>query len=141
MQAAGLLLHWQLWLGTYSVLFFCFFFQLCRLLRFQNSPQTCLLEGFLLCGNFSFTTPSAGQISVPNSSVSLLVFYIFSFLLSKRMGCLSVCLLSSTSRSCFAEVAQHSDGLLMNLLGRKWFPCPIPPPSWDCHFMHFKTLL
>ena len=34
-------------------------------------------------------------------------------------------------RSCFVEVAQHSDELLINLLGRKWSPCPIPPPSWD----------
>ena len=32
-------------------------------------------------------------------------------------------------RSCFVEVAQHSNNLLMNLCGRKWSPCPIPPPS------------
>ena len=35
-------------------------------------------------------------------------------------------------RSCFVEVSHHSDDLLMNLLGIKWFPCPISPPSWDC---------
>ena len=34
-------------------------------------------------------------------------------------------------RSCFVEVAQHSNDLLMNLWGRKWSPHPIPPPSWD----------
>ena len=34
-------------------------------------------------------------------------------------------------RSCFVEVAQNSNDLLMNLLGRKWSPCPTPPPSWD----------
>ena len=34
-------------------------------------------------------------------------------------------------RSCFVEVAQHSDHLLMNLWWRKWPPCPIPLPSWD----------
>ena len=28
------------------------------------------------------------------------------------------------------EVAQHSNDLLMNLWGRKWSPCPIPPLSW-----------
>ena len=28
------------------------------------------------------------------------------------------------------EVAEHSNDLLMNLLGRKWSPRPIPPPSW-----------
>ena len=31
-------------------------------------------------------------------------------------------------RSCFVEVAQHSNDLLMNLWGRKWSPRPIPPP-------------
>ena len=36
------------------------------------------------------------------------------------------------------EVAQHSDGLLMNLWERKWAPCPIPLPSWDCpHLLLF----
>ena len=34
-------------------------------------------------------------------------------------------------RSCFVEVAQHLNDLLMNLLGRKWSPHPIPLPSWD----------
>ena len=34
-------------------------------------------------------------------------------------------------RSCFVEVAQHSDDLLMNLWGRKWSPRSVPPPSWD----------
>ena len=34
-------------------------------------------------------------------------------------------------RSCFVEVAQNSNDLLMNLLGREWSPCPILPPSWD----------
>ena len=32
----------------------------------------------------------------------------------------------------FVEVAQHSNDLLMNLLGRKWSPHPIPPPPWGC---------
>ena len=32
-------------------------------------------------------------------------------------------------RSCFVVFAQHSNDLSMNLSGRKWSPCPIPPPS------------
>ena len=32
-------------------------------------------------------------------------------------------------RSCFVEVAQHSNDLLMNLWGRKWSPRPTPPPA------------
>ena len=66
-------------------------------LRFQNSPQTCQWEGFLMFGNFSFRFPSPGQVSVPESFVSLFIFYILSYLLSKRMGCLSRGLVSSTS--------------------------------------------
>ena len=41
--------------------------------------------------------PSLGWVSVPNSFVSLFVFYIFSYLLLKTMGCFSGCLMSSAS--------------------------------------------
>ena len=71
--------------------------QLCRPLRFQNSPQTRWWEGFLVFGNFSFTTSSRGWVSIPNSFVSLFIFYILSYLLLKTMVCLSGCLVSSTS--------------------------------------------
>ena len=79
---------------------FIYFFSswLCCPLRFQNSPQTCQWEGFLVFGNFSsFTTPSLGWVSVPNSFVSLFIFYSLSYLLSKTKGCLSGCLVSSDS--------------------------------------------
>ena len=87
---------------------FFFFFpsQFCYPLRFQNSPQTCWFPAVWKL--LSFTTRSPGQVSVPNSFVSLFIFYILSYLLSKRMGCLSGCLVSSTSvqnlfcRSCSA---------------------------------------
>ena len=47
-------------------------------------------------GNFSlFKTPFPGWNSVPPSFVSFFVFYIFSYLLLKTMGCFSVCLMSS----------------------------------------------
>ena len=97
MRASGLLLCWELQLGVYSVGFFFLSSQLCCPLRCQNSPQTRLWEGFLLFGNFSFTTPSPGLVSIPNSYVPLFVFCILSFLLLKRMGCLSGCLVSSAS--------------------------------------------
>ena len=41
--------------------------------------------------------PFLGWISVPNSFVSLFIFYILSYLLLKPMGCLSECLMSSAS--------------------------------------------
>ena len=42
MGASGLLLLWELWLGTYTVVVFfcCCCSRLCCPLRFQNSPQT-----------------------------------------------------------------------------------------------------
>ena len=60
--------------------------------------------------------PSAGQVSVPNTFVSLFVFYILSYLLSKRMGSLLGAWYPPPAfRSCFVEVAQHSNDLLMSL--------------------------
>ena len=44
-----------------------------------------------------FKTPFPGRISVPTSFVSLFIFYILSYLLSKTMCCLSGCLMSSAS--------------------------------------------
>ena len=72
--ASGPLLRWQLWLGAYSVDFF-FPSQLCCPLRFQNSPQTCLWEGFLLYRNFSFTTPSPKRVSIPKSCLCFCLLY------------------------------------------------------------------
>ena len=97
MQASGILLCWELPLGTQSVGFIYFFSRLCCPLRCQDSWQTCRWEGFSVFGNFSFMTSSLGWISVPNSFVSLLIFYILSYLLLKKMGCFSGCLVSSAS--------------------------------------------
>ena len=47
-------------------------------------------------GNVSlFKTPFPGRSSIPTSFVSFFAFYIFSYLLSKTMGCFSGCLMSS----------------------------------------------
>ena len=48
-----------------------------------------------MVGNFFFKTPFLGWISVPTSFVSLFIFYIFSYLLSKTMGYFSGCLMFS----------------------------------------------
>ena len=40
-------------------------------------------------------TSFPGWSSLPNSFVSFFIFYIFSYLLSKTMGCFSGCLMSS----------------------------------------------
>ena len=44
-----------------------------------------------------FKTPFPGWISIPTSFVSLFIFYIFSYLLSETIDCLSGCLMSSAS--------------------------------------------
>ena len=76
------LLCCPLWLGG-----------LCAL---QGSAQTQKWECFLVFGNFSlFKTPFPGRSSIPPSFVSFFVFYIFSYLLSKTMGCFSGCLMAS----------------------------------------------
>ena len=104
MRVSGLLLCWELRLAPCSV-GLCFLVvvvvvssQLCCPLRFLNSSQTRWGESFLVLGNFSsFMTPSLGWVSIPKSFVSLFVFYILSYLLTKRVGCLSGCLVSSAS--------------------------------------------
>ena len=59
---------------------------------------TDLAECFLVFGNFSlFKTPFLGWSSIPPSFVSFFVFYIFSYFLSKTMGCFSGCLMSFAS--------------------------------------------
>ena len=96
--ASGLVLCWELWLGAYSAGFF--FLPLLVMLPSEipklptDPPErvSCCLETFS-----SFMTPFPGWLSIPNSSNSLFVFYILSYLLLKRMGCLSGCLASSAS--------------------------------------------
>ena len=88
-------------------------------LRFPSSPLTHLWEGFLLCGNFSSTTPSPGWISIPKSFVSVLIFYILPYLLSKRLGCLSSCLTSSTSIQWFCGSFSIFKWSFEELLGEK----------------------
>ena len=83
------------WARNLWVLIIYFSSQLCCPLWFQGSPQTRQWECFLVFGNFFFKTPFPGWSSVPTSFVSLSVFYIFSYLLSKTMGCFSGCLMSS----------------------------------------------
>ena len=81
------------------VLFFGYFPLLVMLpSEIPKLPTDHWWEGFLVFGNYSsFTIPSLGWVSLPNSFVSLFVLYILSYLLLKRMGCLSGCLVSSTS--------------------------------------------
>ena len=120
---------------------------LCCPLRFQNSPQTHRWEGFLVFGNLSsLNTPSPGQVSIPNSFVCLFISFIFCPTSFPRQWAafLGACCPLPAIRSCFVVFAQRSNDLLMNLLGRKWSPHPIPPLSLDCplefYYEHSRTI-
>ena len=121
---------------------FVFFFpsQLCCPLRFQNSSQIWRWEGFLLCGNLSFTIPSPGWVSVvPNSFASLSFINCATSFGREWAAFLGAWCPLPALRSCFVEVAQRSNDLLMNLWERKWSPRPIPWPSWDC--LHYSFII
>ena len=75
---------------------FIFSSQLFCPLRFQNSHRPAS-ERVSWCLETSLLQLCLGQIFIPNSLVSLFIFYILSYLLSKTMDCLSGCLVSSAS--------------------------------------------
>ena len=65
------------------------------------------------------------------SLLSLFVFYIFSYLLSKSwVAFLGAWCPLPAFRSCFVAFTRRLNALLMNLWGRKCSPRPTPPPSW-----------
>ena len=79
---------------------------------------------------FFFKTPFPGRISVPTSFACLFIFYIFSYLLLKTMGCLSGCLMSSASiQKLFCGIYSAFKCSFNEFVGKKWSPCPIPPSS------------
>ena len=82
--------------------------------------------------NFSlFKTPFPGWSSLPTSFVSFLSFIFFPTCFQRQWAAfLGAWYPLPAFRSCFVEFTQHWNVLLMNLLGRKWSPCPIPLPSW-----------
>ena len=82
-------------------------------------------------GNFSlFKTPFPGRNSVPTSFVSFFVFYIFSYLFSKTMGCFSGCLLSSSGiQKLFCGIYSAFKCSFDEFMGEKVVPSPIPLPS------------
>ena len=74
-----------------------------------------------------FKTPFLGCISVPTSFVSLFIFYIFSYLLSKTVGCFSGCLMSSASiQKLFCRIYSAFKCSFDEFVGKKVI-CPIPP--------------
>ena len=140
-QVSALLLCWDSyrWVRNLWVLFIYFLSQLCCPLCFQGSPQTRQWECFLLCGNFSFMTPSPGQ-SLSLNLLSLFLSFIF---------CPTYFWRSWAAFLVPGVLHKLSEVVLWNLLNiqmifwwiswaRKWSPCLIPLPSWDSHTITAK---
>ena len=112
MWVSRLLLCWELLL-RHVICGFCLFIYfsswLCCPLRFQNSPQTLLWEGFLVFGNFSFKTPSWDR-SPPLTLLSLFLSFIFcpTFFWRQWAAFLDAWCPLPAFRSCFVEFAQRS---------------------------------
>ena len=82
--------------------------------------------------NFSFMTPYLGWVSIPNSFVSLFIFYILSYLLLKRMGYfLGTWCPPPAFRSCFVEFAQRSNDLSMTLWVSPQLGMKVVSPSYS----------
>jgi len=96
MQNSGLLLCWELQLGAYSVLFFFSALSVMLPSEIPKLPTDLPVRGFPGVWKLVLHDSLPGTGFHP-SFVSLFVFYILSYLLSKRMGCLPGCLVSSSS--------------------------------------------
>ena len=125
MQACGLLLYWELSLGTWSedfnYLFIYLSSRLCCPLRFPDSPQTCQWECFLVFGNLSFLSLPSQDGSPSLSLLPLFLSFMFcptSFRRQWAAFLSASCPLPAFS-SCLVEFAQRSNVLSMNLWGEK----------------------
>ena len=106
---------------------------LCCPLRFQSSPLTPPVRGFPIVWklfNLHDSLPRMGLC--PEILCLSFSLYLLSYLILKRLVCLSGYLGSSTSiqklfhGSCFT--CRWSFNVFV---GWMWSPHPIPPPSWD----------
>ena len=137
-RASGLLLYWQLQLGMYSVglVFFFFFLSYVALWDFKT-PHRPACERVSYCVE---TSPSRLPPQHGSPSLNLLsLFLSFIFCPTSFRGEWAAFLGAwcplPAFRSCFVEIIQHSNDLLMNLWERKWSSCPISSPSWG-HLAH-----
>ena len=96
-KASGLLFHWELWLGAYSVGIFVLSPSYVALWD-SKLPTDSQVRGFPAVWKLLLLHESLPRtVSVPNCFASLFVCYILSYLLLKRMGFLSGSLVFSAS--------------------------------------------
>ena len=83
-----------------------------------------------------FKTPFPGQSSIPTFFASLFIFYIFSYLLSKTIGCFSGCLMSSACiQKLFCGIYSAFKCSFDEFVGEKvvspsYFSGILGPPPW-----------
>ena len=130
MHASGLLLHWQLWLGTYSL---GFFFSPPGYVALWDSktPHRPACDRVFYCLETLWLPPQDGSPSL--TLLSLFSSFMFCPTSFQRewAAFLDAWCPPPAHKNCFVETAQHSNDLLMNLWERKWSPHPIPVPYWD----------
>ena len=144
MQASALLLHWgsYRWARDLLVLFFFPVMLPSVLPRLTIVSVSWCLETSLFLRLPSWDRiPFPERSSLPTSFVSFFVFYIFrSCFWRQWFAFLGAWCPLLAFRSCFVEFTQRWNVLLMNLWGRKWSPCPIPPPSseFPLYFLYYR---
>ena len=127
---SGPLFSWQLWLGVYSVRFF-FSPGYVTLWDSKTSNRSAYERVFYYLETSSSRLPPQDE-SLSLTLLSLFLSFIFcpTSFWREWAAFLGAWCPQPAFISCFMEVAQHSNDLLMNLWGTKWFPHPIPLPSW-----------
>ena len=133
MRGSGLLLCWQLQLDAYSMGFSPPHYVA---LWDSNTPHRPAGDSVSCC----LETSPPSRLPLQDRSLflnllSLFLSFIFcpSSFWRERAAFLGAWCPLPVFSSCFVEVAQHSNTLLVNLWGRKWPPYLIPPPkTFDC---------
>ena len=114
-QVSGLLLHWQLRLGVYSVGFF-FLLPVMLPSEIPKLPTDPPVREFLTVWKFLLHATSPGWVSIiPNSFASLSFINSSTSFGREWAAFLGAWCPLPAFRSCFVEVTQHSNDLWMNL--------------------------
>ena len=130
--ASGLLLHWHLQLGRYSV-FYLFIFLLVMLpSEIPKLPIDPPVTGFPAVWKLLFHDSLPRMGLCPEILCLSFSLYFLSYLILKRLVCLSGYLgLSTGIQKLFRGSCSTHRWSFNVFVGRKWSPHPIPPPSWD----------
>ena len=142
MQASALLLCWGSyhWARNLWVLIIYLFFLPVMLpsvvSRLTTGSAVRVFPGVWKCFSFLRLPSRDGARSLPLLSLFLSFIFFPTSLQSQWAAFLGAWCPLLAFRSCFVEFTQRSNVLLMNLLGRKWSPCPITPLSKDHPSLH-----